>query len=61
MFAGGGPLVPLTRELNYCTLEELEGIIGFTKEEVLTISVCRTILITCSMTVEFRGPALYMK
>ena len=61
MFAGGGPLVPLTRELNYCTLEELEGIIGFTKEEVLTISVCRTILITCSMTVEFRDTALYMK
>ena len=61
MFAGGGPLVPLTRELNNYTLEELEGIINFTKEEVLTISVCQMILITCSMTVEFRDTALYME
>ena len=61
MFAGGGPLVPLTRELNYCTLEELEGVIIITKEEVLTISVCHRILITCSMTVEFRDTALYME
>ena len=61
MFAGGGPLVPLTRELNYCTLEELEGIIFFIKEVVLIISVCQIILITCSMTVEFRETALYME
>ena len=61
MFAGGGPLVPLTRELNYYTLEELEGVIGFTKEEVLTISVCQIIPITFSMRVEFRDTALYME
>ena len=59
MFAGGGPLVPLTRELNYYTLEELEGVIIIIKEEVLTISVCHRILITCSIPVESRDAALY--
>ena len=60
MFAGGGPLVPLTRELNYCTLEELEGVTIIIKEEVLTISVCHRILITCSMLVEFKDKVIFM-
>ena len=61
MFAGGGPLVPLTRELNYYTLEELEEAIGIIKEEGLTISECQMILITCSMLVEFRNKVIFME
>ena len=58
MYDGGGPLVPLTKELNYYTLEELEGVCGIIKEEALTISVCQMTLITCSMPVESRESAL---
>ena len=61
MYDGGGPLVPLTKELNYYTLEELEGVCGIIKELVLTISVCQMTLIICSMTVEYRDIALYME
>ena len=61
MFAGGGPLVPLTRELNYYTLEELEGVIIIKREEVPTIFVYQIILNICSIPVESRDKVIFME
>ena len=61
MFAGGGLFVPVTRELSWCTLGELEGVAGITKEEVPTISACQMILTTCSMLVGSKETAIYME
>ena len=54
-FAGGGQSVPVTRELSWSTLEELEGLAGITKEELLTTSACQMIQITSSTRVEFKA------
>ena len=52
--AGGGPPVPVARELNSSTLEELQGVTIITKEEEQTISVCQMTLNTCNMAMEFK-------
>ena len=54
-FAGGGQSAPVTRELSWSTLEELEGLAGITKEELLTTSACQMIQITSSTKVEFKA------
>ena len=61
MFAGGGLFVPVARELSWCTLGELEGVIMVTKEGAPTISVCQMILNTCSILVEYKDRATYME
>ena len=61
MSAGGGPPVPLARELNWSTLAELEGVGMGTKVEEQTTSVCQTTLNICSMAVESQDPATRME
>ena len=61
MFAGGGLFVPVTRELSWCTLGELEGVTIIIKEEVPTISACQMTLIFCSIQVVHKATALYME
>ena len=61
MSAGGGPPVPLARELNWSTLAELEGVTILTKVQGQTISVCQTTLNTCSMAVEFKDTVMCME
>ena len=53
-FAGGRQSAPVTRELNWSTLEELEGLTVYTQEELLTTSACQMIQITSSTRVEFK-------
>ena len=50
--AGGGPPVPVARELNCCTQEELEGLVSHIKVEQPTFCVCQMILSTYDMAVE---------
>ena len=50
--AGGGPPVPVARELNCCTQEELEGLAGTIKVEQPTFCACQMILSTHDMAVE---------
>ena len=59
--AGGGPPVPVTRELNSSTLEELQGVAMIPKEEEQTISVCQMILNTCNMAMEFKDIVICME
>ena len=61
MYAGGGPLVQLARELNYYTMEEVQGVALISQEVGLTISVCQMIPNTCSMQEESRDTAIYME
>ena len=49
--AGGGPPVPVARELNCCTQEELEGL-AILKVEQPTFCACQMILSTHDMAVE---------
>ena len=50
--AGGGPPVPVARELNCCTQEELEGLAGTIKVEQPTFCAYQMILSTHDMAVE---------
>ena len=59
--AGGGPPVPVARELNSSTLEELQGVAMITKEEEQTISVCQMTLNTCNMAVEVKHVVISME
>ena len=59
--AGGTPPVPVTRELNSSTLEELQGIAMITKEEEQTISVCQMTLNTCNTAMGFKEGVICME
>ena len=59
--AGGGPPVPVTRELNSSTLEELQGVSIIPKEEEQTISVCQMSLNTCNMAMGFKDIVICME
>ena len=59
--AGGGSPVPVTRELNSSTLEELQGVAILTKEEEQTISVCQMILNTCNMAMGIKHIVISME
>ena len=50
--AGGGPPVPVARELNCCTQEELQGLHVDIKVEQPTFCACQMILSTHDMAVE---------
>ena len=50
--AGGGPPVPVARELNCCTQEELEGLVLDMQVEQPTFCACQTILNTHDMAEE---------
>ena len=58
--AGGGPPVPVVRELNWSTREELEGVGGVRLVELLTISACQMIQTTCCLPVEIRDATMFM-
>ena len=59
--AGGGPPVPVTRELNSSTLEELVGHIAITKAEQQTIFVCLMIQITSFIGVKLTAMDMSME
>ena len=60
MSAGGGPPVPLARELNWSTLAELEGVTMATVVGQQISSVCPMTQITCSTAVGSKGTATCM-